>query len=331
MASVLRKSQAVGLAPTDVSKQGLLDALATNSKGSFDELGSPFDYHFMAICISELANFMPSYDPALTGLLTDLFDCPPINEEKKRSGAGKLIPFPGISFIMGTATHNLGALIPKEGWGSGFMARTILIFSNEEIVPEDMFKKVETDEEVEDELAAGLRRIGQMRGPMEWEPEAQHKLREFRVNQRKDAPVHNRLAHYVTRRWLHLAKLCMIAALSDERQCVLTEDFDTALAWLLDAERDMPEIFKDMQTHEDGQVYEELRLAVWKEYIRRGKHGVPISWVVAWVSQRVGSYAVRHVLEVAEKGEYIQRVAGTSGDEAEYMPGSTTGPNPGAI
>ena len=110
MSEMLRKSQAVGLAPTDMTKQGLLDALVGFSKGAVID-GLPFDYHFMSICISELSNFMSQYDAALAGLLTDLFDCPPINEEKKRSGAGKTIPFPGISFIIGTATENLGNTI----------------------------------------------------------------------------------------------------------------------------------------------------------------------------------------------------------------------------
>src|SRR5258706_11058332 len=38
----------------------------------------------------------------------------------------------------------------------------------------------------------------------------------------------NRLTDYVTRRWLHLGKLCMISALNDERTLVTSADYHRA-------------------------------------------------------------------------------------------------------
>jgi energy-coupling factor transporter ATP-binding protein EcfA2 len=330
MTMLLRKSQAVGLAPTDLTKQGLLDALADCGKGNFDEQGRPFDYHFMAICIRELSNFMSQYDGELAGLLTDLFDCPSVNEEKKRSGAGKLIPFPGISFIMGTATENLGATIHKDMWGSGFMARVVMVFSAEEVIPADMFKVNKMDEHIAEEVATALRRIGTLKGTMEWTEDAQLALRDFRINQSRGAPIHNRLKSYVTRRWLHLAKLCMIAALADERMEVELDDFATALSWLEDAESEMPEIFKDMISHEDGAIYEEMRMQMWAKVLKERKP-LTAEWVWNFLSTRASSHAVPRMLEVAEKGGYIERVAGTSGDDALYYPGKNSGPNPGVM
>lgn len=330
MSSVLRKSKACNIAPTDMTKQGLLDALISCGRANFDENGRPFDYHFMAICISELSNFMSEYDSALAGLLTDLFDCPPMNEEKKRSGAGKAIPFPGLSFIMGTATGNLGKTISKDMWDSGFMARVIMVFSAEEVVPEDMFAENKQDEALAEELAITLAHIGELKGAMAWTPEAQLSLRDFRTNQKHGAPIHNRLTHYVTRRWLHLAKLCMIAALARVDMVVTIDDYLTAMAWLLDAESEMTEIFKDMVSHEDGQIFQELRMQVWQQHMRT-RNPVTAQWVYQFLSQRSGSYGVARMVEIAEAAGYLDRLAGTSGLDALYVPGKTLGPMPGVL
>lgn len=331
MAELLRKSGAVTMAPNDISKQGLLDALANAAKGALLD-GRPFDYHFLALSIRELANFMSKYDMELTGLLTDLFDCPSVNEEVKRThDKGKLIPSPGISFIMGTATQNLGSTISTEMWGSGFMARVIMVYSADEIIPEDMFEAIATDDRVAEELVVGLRRIGEMKGHMTWDPEAQKLLHHFRVNQKTGAPIHNRLTHYVTRRWLHLGKLCMIAALSDERQHVDAEDFRTALSWLHAAEHEMPEIFKDMVSHEDGQIHEELRNYCMNLYMKAGRIPIHASVVYKFLAARVASHTISRIIEVTVAADYLRRCAGTEGDDAEYVPQGNVALSPGVM
>lgn len=324
VSTLLRKSQAVTLAPNDMSKQGLLDALMDAARGAIIE-GMPFDYHFLAICIPELANFMSQYDHALAGLLTDLFDCGPTNEERKRGNpdAG-IISFPGISLICGTATENLGNTITKDMWGSGFMARVVMVYSADVVVPEDMFKTNTWDEALAEKIALGLRRIGDFTGPMLWAPEAQKELRRFRLNQTDGAPIHNRLAHYVTRRWLHLGKLCMISALAHQRMGVTLEDVEEAKSWLMEAETLMPEIFKDMVSHEDGQIYEELRLMIYHRHLGN-RQPVPIEDIYKFLSTRAASHSIDRIIAISEAAGYLCRVAGTSGTDATYTPGGMGG------
>lgn len=324
MSVLLRKSNAVELAPNDITKQGFLDALAKCPKGALLN-GRPFDYHFMAICISEMSNFMSKYDLDLAGIMTDLFDCPPMNDEKKRSGAGTAIPFPGISMIVGTATANLGSTITDELWGSGFMARVIMVYSADEVIPANMFAENPVDDKLAEELVTGLRRIGEMKGPMEWTPEAQHRLLHFRLNQKDGAPLHNRLAFYVTRRWLHLGKLCMISALSDERMVVEESDFAQATEWLFAAEREMPEIFKDMVHHEDGVIFEEMRLQMFGLHMASGRKPIPASMLYEFLSKRVSAYGIPRMIEVAVASGYFRRMAGTSGEDALYIPSPPLG------
>ena len=328
---LLRKSGSVTIAPNDVSKQSLLDALKGAARGSLYN-GRPFDYHFLALVVRELANFMSKYDLELTGLLTDLFDCPAVNEERKRShDKGAALTNPGISFIIGTATENLGKTVSTEMWGSGFMARVIMVFSAEEIIPTDMFSAIPTDDRVAEALQVGLRRLGERLGPMIWSPDAQRLLREFRLVQREGAPMHNRLTHYTTRRWLHLAKLCMIAALSDERPNVLPEDYYMALNWLLAAEADMPEIFKDMVSHEDGAIHEELRQHCFLLHMKTRKP-VHASVLYGFLHNKVASHNVQRIIDVAVAAGFFIRVAGTDGLDTEYIPTNMhIGGNPGAL
>lgn len=319
MSGILRKAQAVTLAPNDITKQGLLDCLGAAARGAMLN-GRPFDYHFLALHVAELSNFMSQYDHALAGILTDLFDCPDANDEKKRGhDKGKLIPFPGISMIVGTATQNLGSTIAQEMWGSGFMARVIMVYSAEDIRPLDRFKAVEENCEIEDELVCGLRRIGEMTGPIEWDHEARTCLNEFALHQEDGAPLHNRLTHYIRRRWLHLAKLCMVAALADERQLVSMDDFSLAYSWLTEVESEMVEVFKDLQSHEDGQIHEELRMMLWSVFAPLRKP-IPAKLIYQWLARRVATYSIPRIIEVACAADYIRRVAGTEGEDALYIP-----------
>lgn len=320
MEYILRRANSVTLAPNDCTKQSLLDVMGQAAKGCIiDE--RPYDYHFLALHVRELSNFMSQYDSALAGLLTDLFDCPPVNEESKRGhDKGKALVNPGLSFIMGTATQQLGKTISEELWGSGFMARVIMVYSADEIIPDNMFAVLPKNEEIENEIVLGLARLGDLRGPMLWTPEAQRSIHSFRLTAKGEAPIHNKLAHYATRRWMHLAKLCMISALNDERMLVEADDIEVAKSWLLPAEGEMNEIFKDLNTHQDGAVHEELRQEMFSLHMRSGGKAIHASALYKWLSSRVASHSIEQIIAVAIAAGYFDRVAGTSGDDALYIP-----------
>lgn len=324
MSTLLRKSGATLLAPNDVTKQSLLDCLSESARGGVID-GKPFDFHYTTVIVRELANFMSKYDLELTGILTDLYDCPAANEEKKRSHLkGKMLPFPGLNLLVGSATENLGSTIAPEMWGSGFMARVIIVYNAEVIVPKDMFAADTMDEAKATSIIAGLSEIGKMTGPMSWLSPARAMMQIFRENPTDGAPLHNRLAHYVTRRWLHLAKLCMIAALSRGSMTVTDDDFDTALGWLTSAEHFMPEVFKDMIQHEDGQVYAEMRLHFFSLHVASMRKAIPASMIYQWFAQRAPAYAIDRMIAIAESADFLRRVAGTGqdGTEALYIPTS---------
>lgn len=310
---ILRKAQSVALAPNDISKQGLIDALAESKRGAVYN-NIPFDYHFLALSIREMSNFMSEYDNNLAGILTDMYDCPEFNDEKKRThDKGQFIAFPGLSFIMGTATQNLGNTISDKMWDSGFMARVILVYDDTPSAIPDFFAKATKSGELEQRLVNGFSRLGKLVGPMLWEHPAQVAFNTFRVEKRADAPVHNRLASYADRRDLHLGKLTMVAALSDLSLVVTMDHLNRAYRWLRDAESRMSDVFRGMLSHGDGQIYEELRTAMFMVYVRTGRP-IPSSIIFDWLKDRVPVGSVQRVFDIALEADLFRMKAGSSED-----------------
>lgn len=323
MATFLRKSGACLLAPNDVSKQGLIDALKLAPRGAVIS-GRPFDFHYLDIMISEMSNFMSKWDVDLAGVLTDLFDCPPVQEEQKR-GQGptpKTIPFPGLSMLLGTSTNNLGNTITHELWGTGFMARVIMVFCRDKVPVEDLFHKSVADDALAEIIVTSLSTLATFTGPITWTQAAQDALNAFENKDPPDVAPHPRLAEYAARRTLHLTKLCMIAALARLSMTVSAADFDLALSWLLEAETFMPEIFKDLAQHEDAMVYDELRRELFNIYLKT-RRPFPVTAIYAKLAKRVSGFMVQRMVELMESAGYIRRVAGTSGDDAMYIPVSS--------
>ncbi|WCD44103.1 hypothetical protein Kuura_025 [Caulobacter phage Kuura] len=322
MGETLRKSSTVKLAPNDVSKQSLLDALQDAKDGVTgpEFVGGVETFHYLALVIRELSNFMSQYDGQLAGLMTDIFDNPPVNEERKRTNNnGNAIVKPSLSMIAGTATKNLGKTISGDLWGQGFMSRIILIYSADQ--PKVEFfgageaKRTDTDPE----LVKRLSRIGALKGAMVWTPEAQEAFKTWYSNGCAPIPQHAKLVEYNARRFLHVTKLAMTSALADERMEITHADFWRARMWLEQAERAMPEIFKEMTVHSDGEVLKELHMHMWSEYTRT-KKPIPAVTLTAFLFTRVAARDIARLLEVAENGGLMDRMAGTSGPTAQYKP-----------
>lgn len=304
--ALLRKAAACTISPNDMTKAGLLDALSQCLKGVILD-GEAYDYSYMACYISEMTNFMAKYDSSLAGILTDLWDCGDLNEESKRHGKGKTIPYPAISLLMGTATETLGDAIPNVQWGSGFMARVILVYEDEAKPRPDFFAKQTFSDALAAEIVEGFKAIGDFKGPMAWTPEAQNLFNEFRTRKKETEIDHARLANYNTRRDLQLGKLSMIAALSALRMEITEPDIHTALGWLLPTEARIPEIFHNMIHGEDAALLEELC----HHFRTRTAHN-PIQppELFQFFSKRTNVQRVDKLIEVAINADYLAKVAG---------------------
>lgn len=321
----LRQSETARIAPNDVTKQSLLDRLSKAPDAvTFTDPPQVIEFHYMALIIRELSNFMSQYDSALAGLLTDLFDNPPVNEESKRGrddGKSVTIIRPSLGILAGTATKNLGSTIHKDLWGQGFMSRVLMVYSAERIRPK-RFAPSTTNIDLtatSPALVEGLREIGNIKGYIGWSEQAQEAWLEWEANDFEPYPRHAKLVEYCGRRDITIGKLAMVSAMSELRETIELEDFLRAKGWLEEIEADMPEIFKEMTTHSDGMVLKELHMHAWALYAR-AKQPLAYSSLASYLYTKVASREIPRLIEAGESTGMFDRVAGTSGMTARYIP-----------
>jgi hypothetical protein len=87
-------------------------------------------------------------------------------------------------------------------------------------------------------------------------------------------------------------------------------DVRRAQAWMFDAERLMPDIFRAMQGRSDQSIIEELHIYVSNVW-RVNQRPIHESLLVKFLSDRAPSEKVKHLLEIAERGGQVSRQAGT--------------------
>ncbi len=99
----------------------------------------------------------------------------------------------------------------------------------------------------------------------------------------------------------------MISAVDRSNALVLTrDDFNRAMNWLVEAEIQMPEIFKAGGLGADGAAMDEII-----HFIRiqdRGK-GVSETLITRFASERIPIHSVLRVIEIMERSGQIQCVA----------------------
>lgn len=330
------------LAPVDVTKASLYDYLSkakirkTGPDPEAEALGvdQGFHYHSAFLAVTELSDLIRDHDTALLGALHGLYDCLPFIEEERRYRADNpiKIPRPQISLLGGTTPAYISRTFPPSAWDEGFMARSILIYSSDMIEP-DLFGSEEevTDPYIARELVEDLRQIGTMVGRMQFSDDCKSAMKQWQRSGREPKPTHNRLEHYCTRRMRHAIKLSIIASADRGNDLVVTaEDFQQALAWMIEAEEAMPQIFMEMVGKSDGQVMAELAHFVRAQFesVMPGLKAQPVrrGLLVNFLRNKVPSYQIDKIIETACEAEMIQK-AMMPNTEIRYKPVAKKRPN----
>ncbi len=99
----------------------------------------------------------------------------------------------------------------------------------------------------------------------------------------------------------------MVASASEsDSRIIEVEHFRLALDWLLEAERFMPDIFKSMKSGGDGRAIHDLWYFAWEQYRRSGNKPVPEYMMIAFLQERVPSYAIAKILEMMVKAKVLE-------------------------
>lgn len=295
-------------APTTLTRAALIDVLRLAEKTHKRSLLDSTIYTSLIVCAAEFGVFVPAYDLAFMNTLNDLYDCPRRFEELLRSRTREQQPpiiNASLHMIAGTQPSYLASLLPEAAWSQGFPSRCIMVYCGQQ--PKVSLRtKNKTDTKLKHNLVHDLESIGQLYGEMQWTDEAMDAIEAWHLADYPPKPMHIRLQHYCARRFLHVVKLSMGFALARNNEIVVSlEDYQNALATLLEAEEAMPEIFKAMSSTDDARILDDLYFYCLRMQVKL-KGPVPEQRLILYMSGQVPTFRVQGFLDIARASGRLQ-------------------------
>lgn len=307
------------IAATSVTKASLIDELAdANRRVMTGVPTNPVDtFNSLLLCVNELGVLIPAYENEFMNTLTDLWDCKHYSERKRTSKLEIEITNPQLNFLAGCTPSYLMHVLPEGAWDQGFLSRTMLIYSGDRQL-RSLFAETEFDTEEWDRLKQQLTDISNLYGEIKFTDEAAKLMDGFHLSDGEPKPDHPKLISYTIRRTVHLLKLCMVACVSRYDDLIVTvEDFERAFNWLIEAEQNMPDIFKAMSQGGQGKIMEEAWYFIFTTHAKEAK---PIQKhrLIAFLQERVPVHNIETTIKMMEEGKMIEKILTSSG--SAYKP-----------
>lgn len=309
------------LSPISVTKASLIDALNSAQRKILNPERDPafLEYNSLLAAVPEFSDFAPLYEPSLMSALQSVYDGVPTSEKRRGKNLDIKIQSPQLNLIAGTTPSYLNSFIPEGAWDQGFISRTIMIFSGEESSI-NLFASTSSNEALHLDLTHDLNVIANLVGKLSWSAEAAEAIQSWINSGREPVPEHRRLLHYATRRIAHVIKLCIVFSIERSNAMrIEIEDFHSALNVLVEAETQMPEIFKSVSGGGESAAIEDAYHFVWQIYTRK-KEPVLEHKLVAFLSERVPVHAVMRVIEIMVRSRVIELVDSKGAGLNTYRP-----------
>lgn len=298
-------------APTSVTMASLCDCLVEAKKViiRLDTKQDPLEYNTLTIIADELSAFMHEYSNDLIAGLTKFYDCSPYAQARRGGDLRISLLRPQLNILSGTTPANLLKFIPETAWEQGFTSRVILVYSdNSERKMINVFEKDQTERKMPKDMLFDLEVISKLHGQFGWEKDwalAMHNWREMGMKVPGfEPPSHPRLKHYCSRRFAHMIKLSMISSVDRHNRLILEkEDFNRAMAWLVEAEQRMSNIFAGGTPGEDSKAMDEVI-----HFINQTGRASEAQ-LVQWLRKRL-KYGtnIPKLIEVMERGNMIVHI-----------------------
>lgn len=301
----LRKLQDFHIPPTSLTSASLVDALVEAKRTLIRMPQPPIEYNSMMLLVDEIGAFLHKDDHKMFDMLSAFYNVTEYGENRRGRDFKPKIPRPQCSMLGGTTPSVLMKILPDLAWEQGFCSRCMMVFSDEKILADDTFANPELP--FYEDLVSDLQIVNVLHGQFEMTKDFRDAVNNWRHSPDYQGPTHPKLLHYSTRRIGHFLKLCMVSAVDHGNVLLLTvEDFNRAMAWLLEAEDFMPDIFKAASVGTDSKVMDEIRHFV--ETMDKGK-GVIETRIVNFARERMPAQSIRTVLEVMERAGLIKAIA----------------------
>jgi hypothetical protein len=315
---IVERTRKVSVAPDDVTKASLIDALAASHRVFTVPPKFMTEFHSMFVGADELGVLLPAHDLEFLNTLNVLYDNRPRYKETRRHREKDLIlDKPQLNILAGTQPDYLGTLLPDAAWGMGFMTRIMMIYAGSSVKPKLFGAKMKIDTK---DLQHDANQMVELYGEYTWTNEAEVFLTEWYESGLGPVPDHSKLKHYNARRVLHVLKLAMISSASRRNDLVVdVYDVERAKVWLIEAESLMPEIFKDMSGKSDGAIIGDLHYYVYDWWVQHNHKLIHRSKIDLFLMNRTPAYNVENVMRLAiSSGVLIDKGADL------FEPGSIT-------
>lgn len=303
------KEPALKIAPNSVTKASLIDELVKAERLKIPEKGAPLEFHSLIVAAEEFGVFLSSYDPAFVSTLNDIYNCSDAFTERRRTGSSKEsnITLPVLNILAGVQPGWLATMFPEEAWSLGLTSRMIMIYGAPG-EPTSQFVQVQDHRITRGKIIEALSNLSEMYGPLKWDPEAKQRIDSWQMDRGPDMPTHSKLVSYLPRRFLHAVKLSMVSSVSRTQRLGYIElvDVNRAIAWLTEAEKVMPDIFRSMLGRSDHEVIEEMYRHLVELYGMSGKKPIHQKRLYMFLSQRVPHEKVDGLLDLAQKLNMIE-------------------------
>lgn len=308
------EQKAFHVAPSNMTKASMVDELGASLSTFLPKKGPPIESHSLLIAAEEMGVMMPEYDMTYIGVLNKVWNNPPVHDETRRTGMVKkiVIPFPQLNIIAGVQPGWLSAVFPEEAWTTGLTSRMVMIYAADP-PDKDIFTETGAEPRLRQLILHRLAQLSQLYGQWDLAAPAVEYIRDWKRSGFSPVPTHSKLDNYVPRRTLHLIKLALVSAIcrGGFHHVVDLWDLERAMAWLLEAEDLMPDIFRAMTGKSDHVIIEELHYHLTTLYTVAGKAPIHESRLWDFLKSRVPSERVERIMKTAEMADVIRRQAGT--------------------
>lgn len=290
-------------APTSLTGSALVDAMVKNKRivrGKDIDL----DYNSMFMTVDELTAFLHKWDDEIIGIMSQFYGPREYAQWRRGNELRLKIERPQLNVLGGSTPSNLLNLMPENAWEQGFTSRFVMLFSDERVNTDDFAGS--SVHSLNDDMVHDLRVISSLVGDFNVTDEYRDAVNKWREAGEPPTPTHPKLMHYTTRRRVHLYKLSMVSAIDYGDVLLLTRrDFDRALAWLVEAEETMGDIFKAGAGNADAKAIDEIHHYVLTSCI--GGKKIPSYKIVNFAKARIPLHSVDRVISIMEKSGLIKQ------------------------
>jgi hypothetical protein len=227
--------------------------------------------------------------------LSAFYDAADYQQSRRGNDLKIKLPRAQVNLLTGSTPQNLMGFMPEKAWGQGFTSRVIFIFSDERTM-NDIFAPIVKPQT--EELIHDLKLINSLAGQFTVTQKYKDAMNQWRALGEPPIPDHPKLIHYITRRHIHILRLSMIASINKSSGMILTEDdFLTAITWLTEAERHIPDIFKSGAMNADAAAMDEIQ-----HHVRVNDLGTGVSEqrIVHFARERIPITSILRIIEIME-------------------------------